>query len=451
VIVSLTSVRRRPGLLAGAVVVLVAACPAQAQEVPLPELPPLQQTIYLADAKSKADIDMDVRTRRRPDFDPIGFRLGTWRLYPSIAIDAGYESNLFGDKHSPDSAAFAALRPSVALDADPSWGALVLAANGRFARFVNKAPANEDSFTVNAYGRYDITGDIRLEAGANFGQQIERRDSSGFPDGRVEPVRYLQSQVFVRATRQAGDLRVTGAIDYTGFDFRDTKALTSGGSVISIVDQDLRDQHVLRGNLRADYSVAPDLAVFAQGIVQSVDFRIAEIAPGVPNLGGKTYTALTGVSFSGNSLVRGSVGVGYVWRRFGSAGAKDISGLAINADMALFVTPLLTLSAKASRSVEEAVLRNASGYVSTAASVRADYELKRWLVVRAGAGYRYDNFRLNPRKDKVFDANVGATYNVDRHIAFEGSAAFVSRTIDNDPFAASYKDVTVSIGLRYSF
>ena len=449
--ISLISVRHRLGLLAGTVVGFVAVFPAQAQEVPLPDLPPLQQTVYLPDARGKGDVDMDVRTRHRPEFDAIGFPLGIWRLYPSVAADIGYESNPFGDARNSDSAAFAALRPAVGLDAAPSWGQLAFGASGRFVRFLNQAQANEDSYTVNAYGRYDLTGDTRIEGGANFGQRIERRDSSGFPDGRVQPVRYIQTQVFARATHQSGDLRIMGAVDYTRFNFRDTKALTSTGAVVGIIDQDLRDQHILRGTLRGDFSVTPDMAVFVQGIAQSVDYRVATIAPGVPNLGGKAYTALAGVSFAGNRLLRGSIGVGYIWRQFGRGGGTDANGLAVKADVALFATPLLTLSAKASRSVEEAVLRDRSGYVSTAFSIGADYELKRWFIVRAGAGYRYDNFRTNPRNDKVFDANVGAAYNVDRHVAFEGRAAFVSRTVDNDPFAASYKDVTVSLGMRYSF
>lgn len=446
-----THVRPLLGLLAGAAAGLLAALPAQAQEVPLPDLPPLQQTVYVPDARGKGDVDMDVRTRRRPEFDAIGFPLGIWRLRPSVAADIGYESNPFGDARNPDSAVFAALRPAIGLDAAPSWGQLAFGASGRFVRFLNQAQANEDSYTVNAYGRYDPTGDSHIEGGANFGQRIERRDSSGFPDGRVQPVRYIQTQVFARATHQSGDLRIMGAVDYTRFNFRDTKALTSSGAVIGVIDQDLRDQHILRGTLRGDFSITPDMAVFVQGIAQSVDYRVANIAPGVPNLGGKAYTALAGVSFAGNRLLRGSIGVGYVWRQFGRGGGADTSGLAVKADVALFATPLLTLSAKASRSVEEAVLRDTSGYVSTAFSIGADYEVKRWLVVRAGVGYRYDNFRTNPRNDKVFDANIGATYNVDRHIAFEGRAAFVSRTVDNDPFAASYEDATVSVGIRYSF
>jgi len=448
---SLTHVRHRLGLLAGTAAGLLAAVPAQAQEVPLPDLPPLQQTVYVPDARGKGDVDMDVRTRHRPEFDATGFPLGIWRFFPSVAADIGYESNPFGDARNPDSAAFAALRPAMALNATPSWGQLAFGASGRFVRFLNQAQANENSYTVNGYGRYDLTGDTHLEAGANFGQRIERRDSSGFPDGRVQPVRYIQSQVFARATHQSGDLRIMGAVDYTGFNFRDTKALTSTGAVAGIIDQDLRDQHILRGTLRGDFSVTPDMAVFVQGIAQSVDYRVANIAPGVPNLGGKAYTALAGVSFAGNRLLRGSIGVGYVWRQFGRGGGADTNGLAVKADVAFFATPLLTVSAKASRSVEEAVLRDTSGYISTAFSIGADYEVKRWLIVRAGAGYRYDNFRTNPRNDKVFDANVGATYNVDRHIAFEGRATFVSRKVDNDPFAASYDDASVSLGVRYSF
>lgn len=435
--------------MAGSAIAALTAPTAHAQEVPLPELPRLQPTLYVGDAEGQ--VELDVRRRHRPAFDPVGIPLGSWRLYPSIAADAGYESNLFGDGDDPTSAPFVELRPAAALEATPSWGQLRLDASGRFTRFIGHSQANETAFAVAGYARYDLDSDTGLEGGADFAQMIERRDSSGFPDGRVEPVRYLQTQVYGRATHQAGDLRVTGAVDYTIFNFHDTKALTADDTVSSIIDQDIRDQAVLRGDLRADYTVTPGIAVFARGVVQSIHDRIAEIAPGEPNLGGKAYTVLGGIALNGSGLVRGSIGVGYVWRDFGNASAPNINGLAVNADIAYFATPILTLSAQASRTVEEAVLQEAAGYVSNAVGVAADYEVKRWLIVHADAGFRYNDFRVNPRTDKIFNASLGATYNVDRRIAFTGSLSYVDRSIANDPFAASYNDITVRLGARFSF
>jgi len=441
--------RRKLAFTAGCALNVVAATQAHAQEVPLPELPPLQPTLYVGDAEGQ--IELDVRRRHRPAFDPVGIPIGSWRLYPSIAAGFGYESNLFGDGDDPTSAPFAEVRPAAAIEATPSWGQVRLDASGRFTRFIGHSQADENAFAVNGYARYELDSDTQVEGGADFAQMIERRDSSGFPDGRVEPVRYLQTQVYGRATHQAGDLRLSGAVDYTNFNFHDTKALTADDEVSSIIDQDIRDQHVLRGDLRADYDVSRGIAVFARGIVQSVDYRIAEIAPGEPNLGGNTYTALAGVALNGAGMLRGSIGVGYVRREFGNASAPDISGLAVNADIAYFATPILTLSARASRTVEAAVLQDAAGYVSNAVSVAADYEVKRWLIVHADAGFLYNDFRVNPRTDKIFNASLGATYNVDRRIAFDGSLAYVNRSISNDPSAASYDDVTVRVGARFSF
>ncbi|MGN6374711.1 MAG: outer membrane beta-barrel protein [Sphingomonas sp.] len=442
--------RRRLVLVAGAAMNLFVTSAVSAQEVPLPDLPPLQPRLYIGDTEGQ--VEMDVRRRHRPAFDPVGIPIGNWRLYPSLGADVGYESNLFGDEHDPVSAALVDLRPAASFEADPSWGQMRFDASGQLTRFIDHPQANENSFTVATYTRYELGDQSMIEIGADAGQQIERRDSSGFPDGRVEPVRYFQTQVYGRASHEGGDLRLVGAVDFTRFNFQDTRALAADGTVLAVVDQDVRDQRVLRGDLRADYTLSPGISLFARGIVQSVNYRVAYIAPGVPNLDGKTYTALGGVALGGAGLLRGTIGLGYVWRDFGGgSAAPNISGLAINADVAYFATPILTLSAQASRTVEEAVLQDASGYTSTSFGVGADYELRRWLIIHANANFRYNDFRINPRTDKVFNASIGATYNVDRHVAFDGSMGYVKRNVDNDPFAASYDDFVVRVGARYAF
>lgn len=433
------------GMIAATLAMLANAVPSLAQEAPLPNLDPV------ATPSVEEGVELDVRRRHRAAFDPVGYTIGDWRLFPAVASTVGYESNLFGDEHRRAGAAYLTLEPSVSLQSDPSWGQLRLDASGQFQRFASNGHANANSFQIVAQGRRDFGGGTVGELGAEIAQVIERRDSSGFPDGRVEPVRYFEAQLYAHATHEGGRLRTLATVDYTIFNFHDTKALSADNEVIGVIDQDARDQGTLRGSLRGEYTVSPGLAVFAQGIAQTTHYRVDQEPGGSPSLGGPSYTALVGVALGSGQFIRGSVGVGYVWRSYTGAGTRSIGGLAVNADLAYFVTPLVTLSATASRTVEEAVLQDASGYVSNAASLRADYELERWLLIHVVSSYRINAFRQNPRQDDVLDLSAGAVYNVDRHVSFGADAGYVNRRVKNDPFAASYNDFKVSATVRYSF
>lgn len=431
--------------LTSALVALVATgLPARAQDAALPRLGSI--TIPTLEP----GLDLDVARRHRPEFDPVGLTLGRWRLLPSVTAGVGADSNPFGVETRREGDAFVQAEPAISAQNTFSRGEVRLDASGRFARYIEKAQANETSYRAAGYARYDIGGDTGIEGGGEFAQLIERRDSSGFPDGRVAPVRYLQTQGWLRGRYGAGRLRALGQVDYTRLDFRDARILDVDAQPIGVIDQDVRDSHSWRGTLRGEYEVGPDIAAFAQVVRSSIDYPFDLIAPGVPNLTGTATTLLGGVAFGANRLMQGSVGLGYVRRSYDAAAVRKIDGLAINADLRYFVTSLMTLSAAASRTVEEAVLQDASGYISTAASVRADYELLRPLILNAGIGYRHNDFRANPRRDEVWEASAGARYSLNRNLALEGDVSYLDRSVRNDPFAPSFGQVRLFVRTRLS-
>ena len=421
-----------------------AASAVRAQEATLPQLG------SIATPTLEPGLALDVARRHRPEFDPVGLTLGGWRLMPSVGVGVGADSNPFGVETRRRGDAFVQVEPAISAQTDSSRGEIRLDASGRFARYLDQSRANETSYRAAGYGRYAFGGDTGVEGGGEFAQLIERRDSSGFPDGRVAPVRYFQTQGWLRGRYGAGRLRALGQIDYTRFDFRDTDALDADARPIGRIDQDVRDSQTWRGTARGEYEIGPDIAAFAQVLRSAIDYRFALIAPGVPNLTGTSTTVLGGVAFGAGQLVQGSVGLGYVRRSYDAAAVRRIHGLAVNADVRYLVTPLMTLSAAASRTVEEAVLQDASGYLSTAASVRADYELLRPLILNAGIGYRYNDFRVNPRRDRVWEASAGARYNLNRRMAVEGDASYLERSVRNDPFAPSFGQVRLFVRMRFS-
>lgn len=436
----------RSGLLALGLSLIPANAWGQAATLPrLGEIPALR-----IDQGADQGIDLDVARRRRPAFDPVGVTLGNWRLFPSITTGIGADSNPFGVETNRQGDLFVQVEPSLIASDSFSSGELRLEASGRFARFADESQANETSYRTAAYGRYETGTRAVLEAGADFSQLIERRDSSGFPNGRVGPVRYLQTLGWARGRYEIGRVRALAQVDYINLNFRDSNALSITGAPIGRIDQDVRDSHSWRGTLRGEYEIGPDLAVFAQGVRGSIDYRREDIAPGVPNLTGTTTTALAGIAFGANRLIQGSVGAGYVWRDYDRAAIGQIKGFALNGDLRYFITPVLTLSAQASRTVEEAVLQNASGYISTALSGRADFELLRELILNVGAGYRYNDFRDNPRRDKVWEMSAGARYSVNRNFALEGDVSYLDRSVRNDAFAPSFDQVRIFVRTRFS-
>lgn len=450
--------RRRKGasarLLVTIGVVAFAAPSVKAQEAALPQLDPVA-TPSIGDG----GVELDVTRRHRSEFDPRGIPVGSWTLLPSVAAHLGYESNLYGAETNRTSGGFAEIEPSIALQSNFTGGAVTVQADGRFRRFFDQSPANETSYKTAVDGRYDMSGTISLYAGASFGQLIERRDSSGFPDGVVEPIRFLQTTGYVRGQYEAGNLRALASVDYTRFDFRDATTIGPDGTTARF-DQAVRNHDIGRASLDADYAITPDFGIFARGTASMVRYDRSEIAPGIPNLDANDYSALVGITLGRGQLVRGSIGVGYNWRDYQAGSLGRIGGIAFNVDLKYFMTPLVTISVSGSRTLEEAVVQNAGagqaivekagGLINTVGTVRADYELLRSLILNASVTVRHAKFRDDPRRDTVIEAGAGATYHMSRRLALDIGASYVDRKVRGDPDAVSYDDFTVTLGARFS-
>lgn len=422
------------------------AFPAYGQEMAVPQLDPVPTPMVENGA------ELDVSRRHRPEFDPVGIPLaGNWRLYPSLASRLGVETNVYGAESNRDSSGFAQFEPGLAANTSFPNGDASLEASGRFQRFFNQSEADQTSYRVAGSGRYSISGNFVLEGGGNVSRLVEPRDSTGFPSGRVEPVHYQQDMVFLHGTYQSGMIRALATVDYTRFNFADTTVLSASSQPIATLDQDTRDQHILRGSLAGEIALSPALSIFAQGIASSIHFREPEISPGMPNLSGMKDTALVGITLGTSQLLRGSIGVGYVWYDYDAPVYRTIRGIAVNADVHYYVTPLVTLSAKASRTIEQAVLQQQSGgYISTTVSARADYELLRALILNIGGQYSYSKFDLQQRRDRIFGAFGGGTYHFNRWMSFELNLAYDRRHVRGDPTAPNYDDFIAMSGVRFS-
>ncbi|UIJ43997.1 outer membrane beta-barrel protein [Sphingomonas cannabina] len=426
--------------------ILCGTCsPAFAQEAQLPRLANIE-TVTVEDG-----VDLDVRERHRPELDPVGHALGAWRIYPSATLSAGWDSNLFGSEDDRVSAGFLQLEPAVAAVLSSSQLDVTLDASGRFARFADQPHAKENAYRLAGFARRELSSLSSIEGGVDFEQLVERRESSEFPGGRVAPSIFLRTRLYTTFRYQTGKFGGLATVDYTTFNYRDTDALAADGTVVGRIDQDVRDQHTLRGSLRGEFEVTPAIGLFVQGIGSSIDYRKDEVAPGVPNPGGSEYTLLGGVAFRPSSLFVGSIGAGYVWRSYDAVSLRSINGFALNADVRYYLTPLVTISAQAARTVEEAVLQSARGYVSDSASVRADYELLRSLLINVRASYQHNDFRSSPRLDRIVDVGAGARYQANRALALDVDASYVNRDVKGDPFAASFDEFRVRAGVRYSF
>ena len=202
-----------------------------------------------------------VTTRPRPEFDPIGVRLGGFFLYPSVGVVERYHSNIFFTDSGAEDDFITVLSPSLVLKSNWNNHALNLFADSDIGFYASNSDENYQDAKIGFDGRLDILRDAKLTGGFTFERAHEDRSS---PDqtSAAEPVTFLRYHPKAAFIKRFNRLSTQFGADLIVYDYDD--ASTSGGATLNMDD---RNRHELQGTARVGYEIAPRYEAFVRGSV----------------------------------------------------------------------------------------------------------------------------------------------------------------------------------------
>ncbi|MDB5058411.1 MAG: hypothetical protein JWO59_1883 [Chloroflexi bacterium] len=412
-------------LLAGVVLALAAdgglalAQQAQPQQQPQPPNTPQVsgggvQPDLGGEAYSNFKRDRNVSTRQRPHpgYEALGLREGAFMVWPKLNTAVEYNDNIFATTINQKSDTVWHITPEIDVTSNWSRHALDLYARSTINRYSSFTSENSNDYSVGAQGRLDVLRTAQINGGADWSSLTEARTSAP-AQGLAKPIQYELSSAFISGAREFNRLRVSGRADVRNFIY-----LNQTGNP----QQHDRDRELTVFTGRADYAVNPDTAFFVQVAANNHNYRLSATPavlatyPGFQNRDSNGVEVLGGANFELSALARGEIGVGYVKQSFDNPRFAAISGFGARAQVEWFPTQLTTVTFTGSRTIEDAGIVGASGYLSTNVGAQVDHELLRNVIVSAQAGYGSDAYKGIARNDKRYTAGVSATYLVNRSV-----------------------------------
>lgn len=384
----------------------------------------------LAQAQSQAgdlfarDRGVGVRERPRPEYEALGVPVGTFTAYPSVQFDAESNDNIFATATRAQDDWIVHIKPEVALESGWSRHFLGLFARADIARYQDFDGENFENWTVGANGRLDFTRASNLAFGVDYGSLTEPRTSSNAPASTREPVAYDLSSAYAAFTNVQGRTRLSARGDVRTFDYQDGTTLAG-----VIVNQDDRDRTITSLTGRGDYAISPATALFVQATVNKRDYDTATSVL-LPARDSDGYELLAGANFELGAVARGELAVGYISQEFDAAVYDKIDGFGARAQLEWFPTQLTTLTATASRTIEDAGIAGAGGYLSTTVGGRIDHELLRNVLLNADISLSSDEYEGIDRTDDRLQYSVGGTYLVNRNVGLSVAASHFEQTSD---------------------
>jgi len=389
-------------------------------EAPIPPIPPAPPRPRQA-APDEVQRGDTVVTRPRPDYDPIGARVGGFILFSDLSVQETYNSNVFYSQSGPKGDFITAINPSVDVKSNWNQHALNFHADIDDVHYAKYDNNDFTDWTVGGDGRLDIYHDARLFGGAGYATRHLPLFSPNNIPNTNKPVEYTDFSGNVAGEKEFNRLsfRLDGNFDAYRYD--DATLTTGGTSRISLNDYDEK-----RVGLRTGYEFQPGRQVYLLTAGDWRDYRSNADLNGF-NRTSNGYTVAVGAKYDLTGLLFLDGFIGYRSQSYDDARLQTISGAAGGLQLTWNVTRLTTLTGSVTRDVQETIIAGSSGYFATLAQIRADHELLRNLLLNATIGYENDDFTGFSRSDDYYLAGVGAKYLISHNFWLSGGYNFAHR------------------------
>lgn len=395
-----------------------------------------QQDLRNADEIVRGDT---VLSRPRPDYDPVGIRLGSFFLYPDATVAETWNSNIFATQSNDKNDFITALTPRLKLKSNWNNHALNFSADSTIVRYARFHSESYTDYTVAADGRLDIQRDARLFAAGGYKIRHEPRSSPNNLGG-TEPTEYQDTSALLAGEKDFNRLsfRLEGAFDaYRYFDVQNALGQT--------IAESQRDRNDTVVTLRTGYEIAPLRQLY---LLTSYNWRKYQSPVDMFGFDRTSdgYTLALGAHYDLTGLIFADVFLGYRRQDYDDPRLRPVDGPTAGIKLTWNVTALTTITGNLSREIEETVLANSSAYFATRASIRADHELLRNLILDARIGYENDKFEGISRKDNYYEAGLGATWLINRNFSLGGGYHY--RTRDSNQAGNNFDENVVFLRLK---
>ena len=351
--------------------------------------------------------------REEEPYGPVGVRVGSFLIRPSIEVSEGYDNNPTHVQGGPGSR-FTVVAPSVALRSDWSRHELSAEIRGSYTSYSDVSDINRPEASALVRGRIDVSSMSRIEL---EGRARLWTEYPGSPDAISSAVRppnvysFGGSAGFVQRFNRF-ELGIYGGIDRSIYD---DALLTTG----SIFDLSWRDYNTYSTRLRGTYEFTTSFKPFVETVI---DRRVydQEIDPTGIHRGSNGVTVRAGALFDRKDILTGEISAGFTWRSYHDPTLPDIAGLVFNSSLIWRATPLTTVTLNGTSTVDETIVTGASGLFRREGRVVVDHALRRWLIASASLSYGHEDYVGGGRLDQRTRVGAALTYYLNRYMALRG-------------------------------
>lgn len=388
-----------------------------------------------------------VEGRARPQYDPLGQRIGAFILFPELVVQEQYESNIFFTPNNEEDDFITRIMPELTLRSDWNNHLLQFETGGDFGFYADNSDEDYQDYFFGTSGRVDIRRSTQLRLQARYSRDHESRESPDDADavagGRVaeEPTEIDIYSAGAALRHDFGRINATVGGDFERLSYDDPKAIGGG-----TINEHERDRNIYETLLRVGYQIQPQYEAFVQGSYNKREYDGLDDGVDRDSDG---YGVAVGMEIDFGGVVFGEFFAGYRYQDYDDPTLSSLSGIGGGGNITWNVTQLTTIEGTLSGDVRETTQTGASGRQVATGEVSVDHELRRNILLGANLIGTRDDYEGIDRTDWIYGAGADATYLINRYLRAGVGYEFTKRDAEeaNDDFTNHV--FLIRVGLQY--
>ncbi|MDB5373129.1 MAG: hypothetical protein JWP04_1771 [Belnapia sp.] len=380
-----------------------------------------------------------VNTRPRTDYDPLGVRLGGFRLDGAVETGPGWDSNLFGRRQNVVSDGFVDELANVNLRSDWTTHAVGASVTSDNRQYFKSGGQDYNDWSVGGFGRYDFSVDANVQAQyRHYRDHLDVRSFDVQAAGIIQPVPYDSDEFQVSGQQRFNRVGVLAIASYRTFQFEDT---TFAG-VRNPVSQNSFNTAV--GAVGTSYSLSPGRMLNFIARVQDIKYTNAVSR----DRDSFTWEALGGFEYDFDGVWQGRINVGWRQRQY-SGPIKTLEGPAVEGSLTWAPTQLTTVRFNVARTIEESIRNDAVSFQRTQAGVVVDHEYLRNIILTADTRLDRREYESPNQRATLSLTTLQARYLLNRNMQLIGSYSYIHR-IEATAGFVEYSRNVLQVRLRFA-
>ncbi|WP_169054364.1 outer membrane beta-barrel protein [Nitratireductor sp. XY-223] len=398
------------------------------------------EPVQSADTTNPRSQPVAVQENRRDDpdpFEPVGIRVGTFVMRPSVTQQIAYEHD--NDGTETTSRTYSRTVLDTDIESDWSRHQLVIGAEQVIDKTISGDGAEDPQTSVNADLRLDISSTTTADLSFDYQFGRENQTDANAINNAIAQAEVHTFDASASLTHLFGSWRGTATVDGGRTTFG--SAELSNGTLLSLSD---RNENNYTVTLRAGLETGSAYRPFVEGDFGQIIYDDTLDSSGFAR-SSSTYGLRAGVATDFGEKLTGEVSVGYAQRDIDDSRLEPIKAFTIDGFATWSPRRGTNVLMGLSTSLEDSTTANESGSVYYAATGEITHRMRTDVQASVSGVVGWRDYVGPTPNQTVVGAGAGLTWWLNRYFAVDGGVTYERRFNDG---GTEEDDLFVGVGVK---